>query len=946
MGFIQTIVESINADELHQLKDRVFVMPTRRSGVFLLNSLTSRFHDQVFIAPEILTIEEFACKVTGYKITPDLRLLFELYELNKTLEPGLKFDKFYSWGNTLLYDFNDIDKNLVNTESLYRNLSNLKEIDTQFGDVEEVKQALEEFQKMLADPGDSELIRKFQKNWRQVGELYVSFNEHLRKHRLAYSGMVYREMISLLEEDGAALPFSHVYFCGFNALNKAEERLLDLLAEADKLTAFWDADKLYLDDDRNDAGMYLRRYRRRWKSASKWIIHDMYSEPKEIEVIGTAKSTAQSKVTGQILEESKIPAERTAVVLADENLLAPILYSIPEKFQYVNVTMGYPLKFTSFYAMIRTFFELASHSGKSRNPSFKGSILIDLLENPVIQAVYPQSTLIAQQLVEDRKTWISREDFLTEVDSEIVTQLLEFPEGIHDLLEHLISVLVSLFYRLKEDDKVSKVHLEFDYHFLKHLKNLSGQIRQFHHRLDIAMLYRILHESILQARVPFVGEPVRGLQVMGFLESRLLDFEKLIIVTVNEGKLPNTHAKYTYIPFAVRRAFGMPTFDITDKMYAYHFKRLLQRAKQVHLIYDTEVAIDGSGEQSRLLLQLREELRGSQSNIIEKTYSSSLSISDEFEPITVDKTPAVMQGLDRYLAGKNGKSLGPTLLTNYIDCTLRFYFRHVARIPERQELSEEMDAREFGNVAHDAFEFLYSDSIGQWQGKEALKALKQRENIERVVDLALEKNKYIQKGQQLEGRNILNRSVIIRLVDRVLEQDIRDAPIKIVGLEEEDFTYRVPIGNDEIILGGKIDRLDMVRHGDQEVLRVIDYKTGRVQMVSSRAAKEEDPDIYLHQYFTDGRFKSGFQTYYYGLILQRHFPEQKIMSGIYSLQEVNKGVRFLRDGRPVPGQIFDGYERRVKEMIEDLYDPAVPFVETDDHKNCEYCAFRHICRSR
>jgi hypothetical protein len=651
-------------------------------------------------------------------------------------------------------------------------------------------------------------------------------------------------------------------------------------------------------------------------------------------------------VAGHILEQSEIPAEQTAVVLADENLLSPILYSIPQKFEYVNVTMGYPLKFTSFYAMIRTFFELASRSRKAKNPSFRGTVLIDLLENPVVQAVYPQSGAVAKRLVEGRKTWISREEFLSEVDNEILIRMLSFPEGVQDLLEHLISILVSLFYKLKDDDKVSRVHLEFDYHFLKHLKNLSGQIRQFHHRLDIDMLYRILHESILQVRVPFVGEPVRGLQVMGFLESRLLDFEKLIIVSVNEGKLPNTHAKYTYIPFAVRRAFGMPTFDIADKMYSYHFKRLLQRAKQVHLIYDTEVAIDGSGEQSRLILQLQQELSGSRSKIIEKTYSSSLSVSAEFEPIKVEKTPEVMKGLDRYLSKKVGKSLGPTLLTNYIECTLRFYFRHVARIPEREELSDEMDAREFGNVAHDAFEFLYADCIGEWQDKNSLKELRRRENIERVVDLALEKNKYIQDGQELEGRNILNRSVIIRLVDRVLEQDIGDAPIKIVGLEESDFTYRIPIGNDEIILGGKIDRLDMIRRADQEVMRVIDYKTGKVNMVASRSARESDPDKYLPQYFNDGKYKSGFQTYYYGLILKRQFPELEIMSGVYPLQEVNNGVRFLRDGHPVPSPIFDGYEKRVRQMVEEVYDPSIPFKETSDHNNCEYCAFRHICRSR
>ncbi|MEO1054808.1 MAG: PD-(D/E)XK nuclease family protein [Bacteroidota bacterium] len=935
--FLNHIIDDIRLEELPLLRNWCFVFPTRRAGVHFKKLLGERFYNMAFWAPEVLSIEDFIVKVSGRSVSDDMSLVFELFKVYKRHEPGIIFDNFYSWGQILLSDFDEVDRHLVDTELLYRNLQDLKEIEASFGIGEEAMEAMKQFRNLVGIENKSRLLVEFMNTWNKVSKVHRDFKEHLLEANLAYVGMLYREVCEGLRTHQLDLNYDKVIFGGFNALTKAEEELFDILLNDNKATIYWDADKLYLEDKREEAGVFLRQYATKWtQENSKWITDDMLNEPKEMEVIGVQGSVGQAKAVGNILERKAYAKENTAVVLADEQLLFPVLHAIPKSLKAVNITMGYPLKNTSFFNLAYAVLQL--HANKKvtgeNKVYFLLSTVLNVLTNPYILAFGDREYRKAlNDLRQFKLKVISLEELNETIKHPLFNLVFEAGRKASELLEMLMQLLFRIYQRFSRGaSKGNDLEYEFAYHFIKHLNKFKETLMGNNLSPGPELLTRLFKEAFQQLKVPFKGEPLLGLQVMGFLETRSLDFENIIVVGVNEGKLPPARSYNTYIPYGLRKAFGLPTFEDQDAIYAYHFKRSLQRAKNVYLLYDTEVDSFGGGEKSRFILQMLYSIEKAENSKIQvDDFHLSLPVSSQAKakkPIQVEKTPEVMELLKRYLATNETSdySLSATALIAYVDDPFKFYLRYIAGLEEKEEYNQDFDAREFGKIVHRGLEEFYKPFEGKQVEAEEIEKMMSPSAINEMVEQALVMEEILREGQVIEGKNLLFESVIKKLMEKVLEADLAIAPFEIVALETQSLENTIEVDGMQVRLGGIVDRIDRV---DGSV-RIIDYKTGRVDFLPPTKASEVNYEQYLSNYFTDSKYKSGFQAYYYAYLYHKQHPQDQIKAGVFGLKEVNRGVRLLREGHTIPFELIAAFEKRLKALIREIFDPNIPFSAKEE----------------
>ena len=939
MKFLEHIVEDINPEQLNELENKAYVFPTRRAGAHFQEVLKSKFNNHTFWAPQVFSIDDFIIQLSGKHPTDELTLIFDLFKSYTKYDPQIKFDKFFNWAEVLIRDFDEIDKYLVDASKLYRNLFEIEALDEQFADQEETQLLISQFNKVIHSSKNGAMSRSFVKAWDIIGKVYQDFQNQLSKDGRAYPGMLYREVVEKM--DTLELEFEHITFCGFNALTTSEERLINHFMERNICTIYWDADKSYLEDDFDEAGKFLRRYRRLWPgSNSKWVITDFVNSNSKLDIIGTAQLVAQAKITGnaltEMLKDGSEPGN-TAIVLADENLLFPILYALPEHIKEANVTMGYSLKKSGIHNIVESYLQAVSNQkGKRENIYFRRSDVLRFLNQPLIRLLYPGLIEDAIIISQGRSKWVSSKKTISVLKDQKIAKLLQ-ESSPDNTLKLLIDLLKDVNLRLKNKNSLEQ---EFNYHYLKLLINLDDKITESSLHTDHAIIYKIVMETIRSAKVPFSGEPTNGLQIMGFLETRAIDFDQIFLLSVNENKLPAKKQKITYIPYALRKAFKMPTFEIQDAIYAYHFKRLLQRSKHSRVIYDTEVAIDGSGEKSRFILQLEQLLRKSSIKVSQAIYGHPLDAKVEAPIISVEKNPQVIEDMDKYHRVKEPLRLSPTKLATYIECKLRFYFKHVVSIRETEEFSEDMDAREFGIIVHKVLEQIYRKFEGQQVEEKDFDLLLTGNLVTEEIEEALKEYRFT---DNLEGKNLLNKSIIKRLIESVIQHDKIQAPLKMVALEESKLIQSIDVDGKKINLGGIIDRIDQLKDGSY---RIIDYKTGVLKLVAPTRNLESNLEGYISEYFENPKLKSGFQAYYYTYLFKKEFPERKVKTGIYGLKEINKGINFLRQGENIDDQIMEAFEIQLKKLIREIFNPEIPFAETEDRSRCEYCTYKNLCRRR
>lgn len=945
-SFLKETASAILKDykDLHNL---VLVLPNRRAGLFFAQHL-GQLIDKPTWMPQVKTIEDLFFQLAGQRPADDLALIFELYRVYQQIHPQPEsFDRFYFWGEMILKDFNDLDQFMVDAGKLYHQLSELKELESDLGyltpaQIELIRQFWRSFERQ-----DRKHQEKFLKFWQLLGPLYQSFQSALELSGLTYSGRIYRQVAEDLEK--LERPDKHFVFIGFNAFTRTEEKLVKHFVSSFGARIFWDVDHYYVEDERQEAGLFFRDYR------NDRIFGPTF--PKELpkfiggrkhmaKVYATPLKTSQANVVGAILEQLGPEEywEQTVLILPDEGLLFPLLHALPPQVQKVNVTMGYPVKNSPVYAFLESVLELQRYIRLVEGEVFfYHNPLRNLLAAPYLKEqnqVFVDDLL--QQMVEQNLIYIPQR-VLHEGGS--FFRLLFQQVASKDLFSYLSQVIQSLAEGMK-DDSLQRSYLYQSFRQLNRLKELfEGQGAL---DLDRELFIRLFRQVFQEVKLPFEGEPLEGLQVMGVLESRNLDFKRLIICNMNEGSFPPSGGINSMIPFNLRRAFGLPVQEQNDAIYAYTFYRLLHRAEEVHMLYCTNAEQGKAGEKSRYILQMETEM---QADIQEQTVFIPVGVK-KADAILIDKSPGIMTSLEEFLVGSDFKSMrafSPSVLNAYLDCRLKFYFQEIAKIQEKEEISEEVDASVFGNIAHYSMEFLYGGFIER-KKRDTLEPGDFEDLKKYWVFPAVEKGirKFYRLDEhadtKLSGQLAIVRDVMQKYLERILDLDEVDAPFTLLTMEKK---YQASVALEDgrhIALKGFIDRVD--RKG--EVIRLIDYKSGRDEKSFSGIES-------LFDRGEEKRNKAAFQTLFYGLLYQTTHPENTfpLKPALFNFRQIfeenfNPYLQ-LKIGRAQYEEVQDysgfsqAYEIGLRETLEELFDPSVPFSQTEIVKKCEYCPYQVIC---
>lgn len=986
--FLQEIAEKIYHQ--HPKLDAVtIIFPNRRAALYFRKHI-SAFLTKPAFAPKILTIEDFIAGFSDLKVPDKLALISILFKTYKTVlnSPGDESDTdtighlehFYFWGEMLLRDFDEVDKYLVSATQLFKDLSHQKELDASFDFLTEEQQ---EFLKNFwgnFDENQSVNKKRFLQVWRRLGEVYDQFKNDLRAKGFAYEGMLHRMVAEQLTnhphnniEEGQS-----IVFAGFNALTSAEEKIISYFVDKHHAQVYWDMDTYYVNNEVQEAGKFFREYQQNpvlGKTFTQDIpshFQDKISSGKEVQLYGVAQPIGQAKLMAQVLKDQMLKGlnpEETLIVLPDEKLLMPVLHGISGTVEKLNVTMGFPLSSTPLFNFIELLIDLQI---TRKADHFNHRQVLGLLGHPYVVAADPISaTGKRKEILNHNWVHIPKSYLATEVPLHriIFQEIRTTSESISVVLIHHLK---SIIHEVGGLPSISDFDKEYAFHFLKFFNRLesvlddSSGYQKGNSPSSMAdpdvpgfkSFLRLFRQLVRMEKIPFTGEPLKGLQVMGVLETRNLDFKNVFVLSLNEGAFPSTGGKGSYIPHNIRKAYALPTLAHQDAMYSYLFYRTIQRAENIFLFYNSETDVLGQGEMSRYLQQLLFEsgLHINRQVLHNPIHPKGIS------PVIIQKNEEVFKNLVKLNEGNAFfKGISPSALNSYIECRLQFYFRHVAKIREPDEVEEELDARVLGIFLHDVMERFYKDLAVKNQNK--LVEKEDFKNAGRTIDALIDqvfiKTYKLDPDKKVDyaGQRLIVREVVRRFANRIVEMDEAYAPFTIEALEQGGLTYPVKIDRApyQAFLGGKIDRVD--RKGD--LLRIIDYKTGKDKLefesIASLFSREGK------------RNKAAFQTLLYAIMYVNSLPT----NGSGKILSSNPGERYTQGAyRVVPGLInrmnlfdegftfglkvgkqqvddvevlFPEFTERLKNLFEELFDPNKPFDQTKDTDNCKYCPYTQIC---
>ncbi len=811
------------------LGDTRIILPNRRATLFLQRHL-ARHSRQIQWSPGIYAINDYINETSLIELSDPVETLFNLYDIYRDLvEHPEALDEFYFWGEVMLRDFDELDKYLVDAEMLFRNIKDLKSLEEPFAgldpkQLEFIRQFWTGFHKGDHTPEKDQFLAI----WELLPDLYKRLKKELNSRKEGYQGMQYREIADRIEQGGFDSAWEgRTIVAGFNALNSCEKKIFSWMKKHGA-EFFWDYDHEYMDDPGNEAGRFLRENVVHFKPGTRLEEFRGLSSQKQIRIFELPTDVLQAKTIHRILKEEDSDAFRdctdTALVLCDEELLMPVIMSLPEASGEINVTMGYPMKNTPVFSFIDALLRMKHNSRKSRDGSvsFYHKDVTTIILHPYLRNM---DDTAGQTLLEE----IARGN-LIQVDIQLFTGVMQKKifrqlEGEGDLLPYFREIFSHILDEIagKEEEIHNALNREFIFQFLIYLNKLEALIDK-RPSLDSSILERLIRKQLSSLRVPFEGEPLSGLQVMGILETRLLDFRRVILLSMNEEVMPASQTTQSYVPYALRLAFGMPAREDRDAIYAYYFNRLLQRAEKVDLLFNGGSEGVRTGEMSRYLYQVMYN-KG-----VEVIRPGLEVMAREPSPILVQHTAEAERKLERFtLDGEGDRYLSPSAINTYIDCSLKYYLRYIAGIGEPDEVQEEIDAAGFGTVIHDSIRELYDEIAARNQGILApgeLERLKTSNHPEEVLRKNFINHHFRGKRKAaIEGRNIIIFSVMLRYLQKIILTDLAIAPFELVAAEKSygrNMNIRQGSNNLTIRMGGKIDRVDRVGGA----LRVIDYKTG------------------------------------------------------------------------------------------------------------------------
>ena len=894
------------------LSELTFVLPSKRAGLFLNHQLSQVVNKTIF-APQILSIEEFVEELSQLKTISNTELLFEFYNTYLQLtkkESADSFETFSKWAQILLQDFNEIDRYLIPHKNIFDYLS-----------------AIQDLKHWSVEKNQTEFVKNYLLFWNKLHAYYTHLTDSLLNKKIGYQGLIYREAVDNLEAYIQNNADKKHVFIGFNALNTAEETIIQELLQNDLAKIYWDIDKVFMNNQKHDAALFARQHLKNWKyfknNPFNWITEN-YSKDKNISAIGIPKNIGQAKYIGSLLkklQQDNDSLSNTAVVLGDENLLIPVLNSLPETIQALNITMGFPLKSIP----LASLFDHLFHLHKNNTNTFYFKDVINIVSHQFINPLFlfdgiDYASKIIETIDKNNLVYLDKHR-LTKIAkpcSNIIELLFSNWENSMVLaLENCSKLILSIKSLLDNNKKSNLLTLEYVFRFNELFNELIRLNSEHEHIKDISTLYSIYKELLSSETLDFQGEPLQGLQLMGMLESRVLDFETVIISSVNEGILPAGKSNNSFIPFDVKLENNLPTYKEKDAVYTYHFYRLLQRAKNVYILYNTEADVLTGGEKSRFITQLDlEPIHNINHQIITPQVPT---IETQLNVIT--KTDSLQQQL--VVLANEGFS--PSSLTNYIRNPIDFYYQKVLKIKEHNDVEETVAANTLGTVVHNTLEDFYKPFKGRLLTVDDVKSLKPK--IEQTITYHF-KNEY-KEGDITKGKNLIIFEIAKRYVSNFLDLEIQDLKagntIKIIEVEaENNVSIEIPELHFPVNIKGKVDRIDEYNG----ITRIIDYKTGSVQ--KGQVAVQDWEDI-----TTDyKKYSKPFQVLTYVYMLNKankiNFP---VEAGIISFKNLSSGfIKFNEKnghGTLINEDTLNAFEAQLKNLILEICNPKIDFVEKE-----------------
>jgi len=947
-----------------------FVFPNRRSGLFFRKYLSEIATKPIF-SPAILTINDLFCKLNPKPQADRIKLLFMLYDIySRQSGSDETFDDFVYWGEMLLNDFDDIDKYLVDARQLFTNVTDLNNIEKDFSFLRpEQTRAIRSFWSSFQPQSDDSNKQFFLKIWKLLYPIYTELREKLSGEGLAYEGMIYREVIESLKTDAEpeadnpmnTLKFEKIVFVGLNALTIAERELLKILKNKGIADFYWDYSSEKIKDEDNRASFFMKDNIAMFPS--EFTLSAEESSQTEFEIIGIPSRIGQAKQLYPILEQltgnRNLTAEnalQTAIVLPDEKLLLPVLNSIPEQISRINVTLGYSLSGTPVASLMDHIQSLQKNIRRTEvDTKFYHRDVIAVLRHKYVSSVCPEEAgSIIKDINERNQVFIPASSLCS---AQLLKLLFSAPLTATDISDYLLSVLKEINAQLSVDSEKTNdeppgekdietkdtyvnsgaLEQEFIFHYYTMVNRMREMMRETKTEMSSDTYFRLLKQMTDFIKIPFHGEPLSGLQIMGVLETRVLDFENIIILSVNEGIFPSRSAANSFVPYHLRRGFGLPTHEHQESVWAYHFYRMIHRAKHVTMLYDTRSDGLQSGEVSRFVHQLRYHYR---TPIRQKLSVYNIS-SSHVEPFDAEKDDDVMNALKAY---ETDKSLSASAINTYLDCPLKFYFSVIKGIDEEDTVSETLEHDTFGTILHRVMELSYKPFCGKTVTADLLKLAAEGKNMTETIQAAFAKDFFhTDRPQPLVGQSYLYGETIRKYACKILEYDRKLTPFRYIDSEKLFHNaIELPDGR-KIRIKGFIDRIDNVN----DTVRIIDYKSGKPSSLTFGTMES------LFDMTEKERKKAIMQVFLYAWIYSQEAGNKQIQPAVYYTRELFKKGDFEPAIRQVDGKekvlinnfgdYRNDFEDSLRSCLNEMFDAGKPFTQTPNIKHCDYCPFKGIC---
>ncbi|SEP88464.1 PD-(D/E)XK nuclease family protein [Flavobacterium urocaniciphilum] len=922
--FLSQLANELLINSSESLYQTTIVLPNKRAKLFLIEELKKQ-SNETFLAPQIISIESLIEEIAQLRALENIELLFEFYIVYLELTEQSKqqdFERFSSWAITILQDFNEIDRYLVNQNELFSYLL----------DIERIKHWTPNINNQSA------LVENHLEFWKLLPTYYDTFTQHLLLKKVGYQGLLYRKSAENIVSFTKQLENKSYVFAGFNALNNAEETIIKHLLENNKAKVYWDIDAVFLKDEFHDAGLFLRRIKKTWKhfesNPFNWVMNE-FSKEKNIEVIGTPKSIGQAKIAGKIIEkiaQENSSLQNTAVVLSEENILIPLLNSLPAEVENLNITMGYPSKNNPAQILIFKLFNLHLNAQKrnQKQSVFYYKEVLEILNNPLVVSSVNANEVV--KIIKNSNLTFITEKRLTDLftrynlqNNALVSLLFfDWQGSITQILDKLKAILIFIKEHLNNQNEQDKVTKAFVFSIYNIIIKISNYYETYQNIDTLEILFSIYKQVIDQAQVSFEGEPLQGLQIMGILESRVLDFENVIITSLNEGKLPGGKSNNSFIPYDVKLEKGLPTYKERDAIFTYHFYRLLQRAKNIYLLYNTHSEGIDAGEKSRFITQL--EIEHLPNHHFKKVFYNAIKPDTIYQPIEIVKTESILNRLKEIATVKG---FSPSALTNYLRNPIQFYYQRILGVRENEEVEENVAVNTLGTIIHEVLEKMYQP----FEGKNIqIKTVDIENMIQNIEAYTLEKfievykEGEIKKGKNLIAFEVAKRNIYNFLLQEKLNLENGDE-LFILSLEKEhaaEITHpNLPY---PIRIAGKVDRIELRNN----TIRIIDYKTGKVEAKKLKIATFEGLTLDLAN-------DKIIQLLCYALMFQKSEwkGNYNVEVGIISFKNMKAGFLPFTFGAPrskdvetvITPEFLELFTEELVILIQEILNPDVSFKE-------------------